>query len=275
MTSSGQGAGDGRLARGPSAGTGRVALVTGASSGIGAATAVALARESYAVALVARRRDRLDALVGTIESAGGSALSCPADVTDPDAARAAVAACLARWGRVDVLVNNAGRGLAAPMATTSEAELRELLELNVVGVWTVTRAVLPEMLARGSGHIVNVGSIVGRRGLPLRAAYAATKFALTGLTESLRQEVRGRGVHVSLVQPIYTDTEFHAVEVRRAEPVRAGPVQSAETVARAIVRCLRRPRAEVYPFPPARILAVLGVLTPRLADWLVRRAISR
>jgi short-subunit dehydrogenase len=251
--------------------TGRVALVTGASSGIGAATARALAAEGYRVALVARRRDRLDALAVQIRRDGGEAASHPADVTDAEAARDAVAHTLAAWGRIDVLVNNAGRGLAATLETTTEAELRELLELNLVSVLTLTRAVLPGMRARRAGHIVNVGSIVGRRGLPLRSAYAASKFGLTGLTESLRQEVRSDGIHVSLVLPIYTETDFHTVQTRRVEPVRAGPVQSAETVARAIVRCLRRPRPEVYTFTPAKIMAVLGVLAPVFSDWIVRR----
>lgn len=249
----------------------RVAVVTGASSGIGAATARALAGEGYRVALVARRRERLDALAEEIERGGGVALACPADVTDPDAARAAVARTLEAWGRIDALVNNAGRGLAATLETTTEDDLRGLLELNLVSVLTLTRAVLPGMLARRSGHIVNVGSVAGRRGFPLRSAYAATKFGLTGLTESLRLEVRRHGIHVSLVLPILTSTEFHAAEIRRAEPIRGGPVQSAETVARAIVRCLRRPRPEVYPFAPAKILAVLSVLTPRFVDWLVSR----
>jgi short-subunit dehydrogenase len=252
----------------------KVALVTGASSGIGAATAWALAAAGYRVALVARRRERLDALAGRIRGDGGVALSCPADVTHAGAAGGAVARTMETWGRVDVLVNNAGRGFASTLETTTEIELRELLELNLVSALTLTRAVLPGMIARRSGHVVNVGSIVGRRGIPLRSAYAATKFALTGLTESLRQEVRRHGIHVSLVLPIYTATEFHAVEVRRAEPARAGPVQSADTVARAIVRCLRRPRPEVYPFGPAKLLAVLSVLAPRFTDWLVARRSS-
>ena len=247
----------------------KVALVTGASSGIGAATARALARDGYRVALLARRRDRLEALAEEI--GGRAALSCPADVTEPDAVRAAVARTLETWGAIDVLVNNAGRGMAATLETTTEGDLRALLDLNLVSVLTMTRAVLPGMLARGSGHIVNVGSIAGRRGMPLRSAYAATKFALTGLTESLRQEVRSQGVHVSLVLPIYTATEFEAVEIRRAEPLRTGPVQSAETVARAILRCLRRPRPEVYPFAPAKVVAVLSVVAPGVVDWIIRR----
>jgi short-subunit dehydrogenase len=223
------------------------------------------------VALVARRRDRLAAIADQIRAGGGAALTCVADLTDPDAARGSIARTLETWGRVDVLVNNAGRGLAATFETTTEADLRELLELNLVSVLTLTRAVLPGMIARHSGHVINVGSILGRRGLPLRAAYAASKFGLTGLTESLRQEVGRHGIHVSLVLPIYTATEFHAGEIRGPQPPRAGPAQSPETVARAIVGCLRRPRPEVYTFVPARMFAVLGVVAPRLSDWLVSR----
>jgi short-subunit dehydrogenase len=249
----------------------KTAVVTGASSGIGAATALALPAEGYRVALVARRHERLEAIAEQIRAHGGQALICAADVTDPDAARGSIARTLETWGRVDVLVNNAGRGLSATFETTTEDELRQLLELNLVSVLTLTRAVLPGMIAQGSGHVVNVGSILGRRGLPLRSAYAASKFGLTGLTESLRQEVRRHGIHVSLVLPIYTATEFHAGEIRRAEPPRAGPAQSAETVSRAIVGCLRRPRPEVYTFTPARMFAVLGVVAPRLSDWLVSR----
>lgn len=252
---------------------GRAALVTGASSGIGAATARALAREGARVALLARRRDRLEALADELRPTASDVLVCPADVTDPAAGRGAVLGVLGRWGRIDLLINNAGRGMAAPFEATSEEEFKSLLDVNLVGVLTVTRLVLPAMLKAGAGHIINVSSVVGRRGVPLRSAYSATKFGLVGLTECLRQELRGRGVSVSLVYPVYTETEFHAVELRKAAPIRKGPVQSAEHVARAIVRCARHPRREVYPYPPARILALLSVLIPGLVDWVMARLI--
>jgi short-subunit dehydrogenase len=170
-----------------------------------------------------------------------------------------------------VLVNNAGVGLAAPFEATTPAELRHLLEVNLVGVLVATQAALRHMRAAGHGHIVNVGSIVGRRGTAFRAAYAATKFGLVGLTEALRLELRHTGISVSLVYPVVTDTEFARAEVRKVEPVRRGPVQSAERVARAIVACVRRPRAEVYPYPPARVLAVLSALAPSLVDRMMAR----
>lgn len=250
---------------------GKVALITGASSGIGAATAKALAQERVRVALLARREERLKAVADEIRRDGGHALVCPADVTDSAAVHDAVQRVLGEWGRIDLLVNNAGRGMAAPFQTTTTDELRALLEINLISVLTATRAVLPGMLKARSGHVINISSIVGRRGIPYRSAYSATKFALVGLTESLRVELKGTGVHVSLVYPIYTATEFQEAEVHRAESIHRGPVQSAEQVARAIVRCARRPRSEVYPFPPARILALLGVLAPGFVDWMTHR----
>jgi short-subunit dehydrogenase len=254
---------------------GKAVLVTGASSGIGAAAARAFAAARARVALLARRRDRLEALAGALRGAGAEVLVCVADVTDAAAVAACVEQAVAEWGRIDVLVNNAGRGLAAPFDAITAQELRDILEVNLVAVLTATQAVLPRMRRQGSGHIVNVGSIAGRRASPLTAAYNATKFGLVGLSESLRQELRGTGIHVSIVFPVNTETEFRDVEPKKVERGLYGPVQSAETVARAIVRCARRPRPEVYPYPPARLLAALSALTPRIADWLMDAAMRR
>ncbi len=254
---------------------GKVALVTGASSGIGAATAKALAREGVRVALLARREERLEEVADEIRRLPSHALVCPADVTHSAAVRAAVERVLGQWKRIDILVNNAGRGLAAPLEATTPEELRALMEVNVVGVLTLTQAVLPGMLQHASGHIINISSVAGRRGISLRSAYNATKFALVGLSEALRMELSGTGVHVSTVYPIYTKTEFHDVELKKAEPKRYGPVQTAEQVAQAIVRCARHPRPEVYPYPPARILAVLSALAPGFVDWMMARLLRR
>jgi short-subunit dehydrogenase len=254
---------------------GKVALITGASSGIGEATAREFARERARVALFARREDRLQAVADRIRREGGQVMVCAGDVTDPGAVQGAVQNILAEWKRLDLLVNNAGRGLAAPFEAVTARELRDLVEVNLIAVLTATQAVLPTMLQQASGHIINISSVAGRRGLLFRTAYSATKFALVGLTESLRQELQGTGVHVSLVYPIFTRTEFHDVEVKKVELRRYGPVQSAEQVAKAIVRCARRPRPEVYPYPPARILAVLSALAPGMVDWVMARLMRR
>ena len=250
---------------------GRTAIITGASAGIGAATARVLAMSGLRVAVCARRRERLDSLAASLRAAGGEALVYGLDVTDAAAVRAMVDDVGTRWGGIDVFVNNAGRGLSTIVEDTKQEEFRELLELNVMAVFTATQAVLPWMRRAGRGHIINVSSIVGRRGVPFRGAYSATKFALGGLSEALRVELTGSGIFVSLVYPIGTATEFHEVEARRAGPGPQGPIQSSEHVARTILRCIRRPRPEVYPFRPSWLFAVASVIAPRLVDLGMRR----
>jgi short-subunit dehydrogenase len=253
---------------------GRAALVTGASSGIGAATARVFAAAGLRVALCGRRKERLDELAADIAARGGEAAVHAVDVTDSLAVRAMVDAVAARWGRLDVLVNNAGQGLAAPFEQTTADDLRRLMELNVVAVLGATQAALPIMRRQGSGHVVNVSSIAGRRAAPYRAAYSATKFALGALSEALRVELTGTGIAVTLVYPIITTgTEFHEVEVQKVPWRSMGPVQPAERVARSILRCVRRPRPEVYPYWPARILAALSVVAPGLVDRGMRRVL--
>jgi len=252
---------------------GRVAIVTGASSGIGEATARLMAQAGMRVAVCARRKDRLDRLAGELRSDGGEVSVHALDVTDATAVRWMVDEVAGRWGRVDVLVNNAGRGLAATFEQTTADEFRALLEVNVIAAVTATQAVLPLMRGQGRGHIINISSIVGRRGVPYRAAYSATKFALGGLSETLRVELARTGIAVSLVYPIGTDTEFHAAETQKIPWRPVGPRQSAERVARAIMGCVRRPRPEVYPYWPSRILAALSVVAPRLVDLGMRRVL--
>ena len=254
---------------------GRVALVTGASSGIGAATARAFAGAGMRVALCARRKDRLEQLAADLIGQGSEATIHAVDVTDGLAVRAMVDEVAARWGRLDVLVNNAGRGFSATFEQTSAEELRALIELNVVAVLGATQAALPIMRRQGRGHIINISSIVGRRAVPYRAAYSATKFALGALSEALRVELTGTGIAVTLVYPIgTTGTEFHEAEVQKVRWRPMGPVQSAERVARSILRCVRRPRPEVYPYWPLRILAVMSVIAPGLVDRGMRRVLQ-
>jgi short-subunit dehydrogenase len=254
---------------------GRVAIITGGSVGIGAATARAFAGAGMRLALCARRRTHLESLAAELRAGGAEVSVFPLDVTDEKALRAMVDEVAARCGGVDVLVNNAGRGMAATFEDTTPAEFREILELNLLATIIGSQAVLPHMRRQGRGHIFNVSSVVGRRSIPGRAAYSATKFAMGGISEALRLELRGTGIHVSLVYPIYTATEFHDVETRRMHIPRMGPVQTADQVARAMLRCVRRPRPEVYPYRPARLLAVLSALCPSLADRVVARALAR
>jgi short-subunit dehydrogenase len=254
---------------------GRVAIITGASSGIGEATGRRLAEAGVRVALCARRQERLDRLAEELRAGGREASVHAVDVTDAAAVGRMVGEVASRWGRVDVLVNNAGRGLAARFQDTTPEELRALLELNLIAVMTASQAVLPVMRRQGRGHIINVSSVVGRRGVPLRAAYSASKFALGGLSEAMRVELHGSGIAVSLVYPVATATEFHGVEVKKAPWHPMGPIQSAERVAQAILRCVERPRPEVYPYRPARLLALLSVIAPGLVDRGMRRLLRQ
>jgi NADP-dependent 3-hydroxy acid dehydrogenase YdfG len=183
---------------------GAVALVTGASSGIGAATAVRLAAEGAAVALVARRRDRLDRLVSEV---AGTAVAIEADLTAPDRAEAAVQEARDRLGRLDVLVNNAGIMLLGTALHARVAEWDRMVELNVSALLHVTHAAVPYLIdaaataARGVADIVNVSSTAGRVARPASSVYTFTRFGLTGFTESLRQELVAEHVRVGVVAP--------------------------------------------------------------------------
>ena len=188
---------------------GRVAIVTGASSGIGEAVALSLADEGAAVVLAARRVERLEALAERIVARGGEAVACPTDVTVRADLERAVRLALDRWGRVDVLVNNAGVMPLSPIEHGRVEEWERMVDVNVKGVLYGIAAVLPPMLVRGGGHIVNVGSVAGRRPFPGGAVYSATKFAVRSLTAGLQLELSAaRGIRVTDVQPGVVDTEL-------------------------------------------------------------------
>jgi len=253
------------------------ALITGASSGIGRMTALALARAGARLALVARRADRLAEVAAEIVARGGFAETFPCDVTVPGAVDAAVQGSVSRYGRLDVLVNNAGAGFFAAVEQTTIGDLDQMLAVNLKGTFHGIQAALSVMRRQGAGHIINVASTAGRRGSPYVGAYCASKFAVVGLTESLRTELLGSGIRVSLVCPGATQTEFFDIARRRTQYHRGlvGPVESAERVAERIVELIRRPRAEVIAQPVRRkIFLVLNLLAPGLVDRLVAKLIG-
>jgi NADP-dependent 3-hydroxy acid dehydrogenase YdfG len=193
---------------------GAVALVTGASSGIGAATARRLAREGAAVALVARRRRRLDDLADAIAAAGGTALAIEADITDPDLVTEAVQLTLDRFNRLDVLVNNAGVMLLGTALHTTLEEWDRMVALNVEALLHVTHAAVPYLIdaavtsPRGVADIVNMSSTAARVARPASSVYTLTKLGLKGFTEALRQELLEERVRVSVVEPGPVSTEL-------------------------------------------------------------------
>lgn len=232
---------------------GTVALVTGASSGIGEATVRALAAESAAVAAVARRRDRLERLVGEVEDGGGRALAIEADITSQAAAVDAVRRTVEELGRLDTVVNNAGVMLLGPIVDAPTEEWDRMVALNVNGLMYVAHAALPHLLAaaedgpRRVADLVNVSSVAGRRAAQGAGVYNLTKFGVGAFSESLRQEVTGRHVRVSLVEPGAVDTELasHIREGVREQATRAlADIEqlAAEDIADAIGYIVTRPR---------------------------------
>jgi NADP-dependent 3-hydroxy acid dehydrogenase YdfG len=230
---------------------GTVALVTGASSGIGEATARDLAARGAAVACAARRKDRLEALADRIAAEGGTAWVVEADLTDSDQAREAVEQAVRVLGRLDILVNNAGLLRRGPFADGPVADWEQMIRLNLLGSLYCAHAALPHLLRaaqdgpRQVADLVNVSSLSGRTVRKNSAVYNATKHAMNAYTESVRQEVAGRRVRVSLVEPASVDTELFTPDVRRMNAVESrGGYQrlSAEDVADAIGYMITRPR---------------------------------
>ncbi|MFB8440037.1 SDR family NAD(P)-dependent oxidoreductase [Streptomyces niveus] len=246
--------------------TGTVALVTGASSGIGAATARRLAERGASVALVARRRARLEDLAAEIEKAGGTALVVEADISDRTQAEAAVQQTVERFGRLDILVNNAGLMLLGPVVGADAEEWERMLAINVQGLLYTTRAALPHLLSaaedgpRRVADIVNISSIAGRVAWNGYGVYNLTKFGVNGFTESLRQEITQRHVRVSVLEPGGVATELgshndHKPEVREAIDAfnKRTEVLAPDDIADGVTYIVTRPRhasiAELWIMP--------------------------
>jgi NADP-dependent 3-hydroxy acid dehydrogenase YdfG len=253
--------------------SGKVVAITGASSGIGQATARRAAHEAATLVLSARRTDRLESLASEIRAAGGRALAVPGDVTSAADMQTLVTRALETFGRLDVMVCNAGIGYHGPLDETPDEALRRVVDVNLMGTLYASRAALVAMRRQGRGHIIAISSIAGRRGVGGSSVYSATKAAQIGMIEALRAEFSGTDLHASVVYPVSTTTEFHEAIARDFGHTVSGrgPRQSAELVARRIVDCMVSPRAEVYPFPKAWWLAVLGVVAPARADRFIKK----
>jgi NADP-dependent 3-hydroxy acid dehydrogenase YdfG len=253
--------------------TGKVVAITGASAGIGRACALASWDEGALVALSARRADRLQDLVETAARQGRRGLAFPSDVTSDDDMHAFVARTVETFGRLDVMICNAGIGFHGPLDDTPPAVMRRLVDVNVLGTFYAAQAAIEVFRRQGDGHIIAVSSVAGRRGVSGSSVYAATKAAQIAFIESLRAEFYRSKIRASVVYPVVTATEFHETITRDYGHVIGGhgPKQSAEDVAKAIVDCIVSPKAEVYPFPKAWWLAVLSVVAPAQADRMVQK----
>lgn len=238
-----------------------VAIVTGASSGIGAATARELARRGATVVLAARREQELGAQEGALRAAGGKALAIPTDVAEAAQVQLLVDHAMATFGRVDVLVNNAGAAWRRPVASTTPEEITGVVSVNLLGAMLMTRAVLPAMLARRHGAIVFVGSLSGR--VAMEPMYSATKYGVRGFALALRRQLAGSGVSVSLISPGNVKTAMTAdvVAAHMVEP---------DLVARRIAGLVRRPRREVIIPRRHYAIAWLEQALPSIADLVHR-----
>ena len=232
---------------------GAVALVTGASSGIGEATAKALAAEGVAVSLVARRRDRLEALAEGIEGNGGRALVVEADVTDREVAFDAVARTVSEFDRLDIVVNNAGLMLLGPMAEAPTEEWDRMIDLNLKGLLYVTQAAIPHLKHAAAGSprevadLINISSIAGRKVRAGMGVYNLTKHGVGAVSEALRQELTMEGVRTTIIEPGIVATELTdhiREELREGVKAAIGQVEplQAEDIADSIVWAVTRPR---------------------------------
>jgi short-subunit dehydrogenase len=255
------------------------AIVTGASSGIGEATARRLAREGMRVTLAARRQDELERVAGEIEAGGGQALIAPTDVRDRAAIRRMVQTTLDRWGRVDVLINNAGLGYSARVVDLDPDQLRAQVSVNLVAVIECAQAVLPAMMQKKSGHIINVASIAGLVGLPGSSVYSATKSAVISFSDALRREMRTSGIQVTALCPGFVATNFSPrlkkIAEGRPDAQRLPGVMQADYVADRIAGLIRHPRRRLIIPPGWGLLAAFAQAFPQLTDLVLSRYVEQ
>lgn len=271
----------------------RVAIITGASSGIGKASAVLLAANGFAVVLAARSVEAMNRLRGEIEAKGGSALVIPTDVRDEAQTRALLEQTLAHYGRIDVLVNNAGYSPAAALEQLSRSEIRDVFETNLFSLMQLTAEVIPIMRKQGSGRIIQMGSLTSQLASPLACPYAATKGAMEAMTNCLRLELLPWNIRVSLLLPGIIDTPAFDKSRDSGEKLRndsSNPYQrlmlslndfansqlrnptTPEAVAKAVLHAAIAEHPREYYFIPfsSRIMAaIMARLSPRSRDKLL------
>lgn len=256
----------------------QVIVITGASSGIGLCTARAAAEQGARVVLGARSADVLERIVGEIEATGGRALAVSVDVGDPEAVERLAERAVARFGRIDTWVNNAGVSIYGELTRTPLEDHRRLFETNYWGVVHGSTVAVRHLRA-GGGALINLGSVLSDRAIPLQGAYSASKHAVKGYTDALRMELEHAGdpISVTLVKPSAIATPYpeHARTFTEHEPRNAPPYYAPELVAKAILRAASEPTRDVFVGGSARALSALGTMAPRLADRLFEGTLFR
>jgi hypothetical protein len=251
----------------------KVVLITGASSGFGEDAALMFAAEGCKVVLAARRIDRLQNLAAKIQDAGGESIVIPVDIVEAVEVQNMVQTTLDLYGQIDILFNNAGIGRVEWFENHApERDINTLMQVNLVALMQVTREVLPHMLARGEGHIINMVSIAGLMAVPLAVSYSASKFGVRAFTDALRREVTPLGIKVSGIYPGPASTEFGSHVGKNAtynsisSKVRVH--MTSKYVARRVVDVAKRPRRSLIIPWWFRIIFVFETLFPVVTDWI-------
>jgi len=249
-------------------------IVTGASSGIGRALVRRLAERGARLVITARREERLSELKAECETAPGDVAIVPGDITEPDLRQRLLDAAGEHYGGLDVLINNAGIGAMGPFAEADEKRLRQVMEVDFFAAAELIRSALPLLRQSTRPMIVNVASVLAHRAIPGKSEYCAAKFALHGLSDSIRAELKGEGIDVLLVSPSTTSTEFfeREIDARGRKPgfTKYGS-QSPDQVARHAVNAIRRGKDEVILTLGGKALVWLDRLCPPLANWVIAR----
>ncbi|HZZ81054.1 MAG TPA: SDR family oxidoreductase [Gemmataceae bacterium] len=252
-------------------------LITGGSSGIGKATALRLAQHGAHIALASRKRDALEPVAADIERAGGAALVVPTDVTDAEQVRAAVAATVARFGKLDILVASAGLSMRSYFENSQLDAMERVMRVNFFGTLYATHFALPYVKAT-KGSLVAVSSLTGKRGIPSYSVYGASKFAIQGLYDALRLEVMRHGVHVGVVSPAFVDTPLRdnvlgpdgkPWDVPPPPPFRIWPVEKC--VDRIVRLILKRKRQALMPAFTGPLLVIDEMMGRLIGDRILMR----
>jgi short-subunit dehydrogenase len=253
--------------------TNRRALVTGASSGIGRALAIELAKRGADLVLIARRADRLTEVADEISRLGRRAVCIAGDITDPSIRARALTLARESFGGLDILINNAGIAAHGRFAEADPGRVRPIMEVNFFAPVEFIREAIPLLREGVQPIVVNIGSILGRRGSPHKSEYSASKFALTGFSEAVRPELASLGIDVLLVDAGPTQTEHFDVLLEGPAKLPWGdpPRQPAEDVARAVVRAVERGKYEIVTGWRGRLLLFANRLAPRLLDRIMAR----
>ena len=242
-------------------------MITGASSGIGRGLAVELSRRGARVGLIARRADTLTEIVNEIEAANGKALAIPADVTNAESVSAAADRIRSEFGPIDLLIANAGVGATVDAAELKGSTVAGVINVNVLGAANSVSAVVPEMVKRGSGHLVVISSLAAYRGLPKSAAYCASKAAVSAFFESLRLDLQPRGIDVTIIHPGFIKTPLTAGRHAQMPFL----MELDDAVAKIISAIEKRKKSYAFPWQLASVVRAGMIMPNFMYDWISRR----